>query len=143
MPLEEDDVFLYDFNGHLDVAKELNGYYKDAVDSLKNVEELYNSYASKKNELKENKNKIHGEIDLNDRKGYYQNESQENLQFWYSFLWYVYYLFAIVLILGILFDKSGRSRGKKIGIALLAVSFPILMRVYQRLKHHIYEKYWK
>lgn len=139
----EEEVYLNDFNLNVNNANELNGYYKDTVVFLNNTEELYNSYAAKKDELKENKKKIYGEIDLNDRKGYYQNQTQENLEYWHSVLWYSYYFLVIVLILGILFDKSGRSYGKKLTIALMAGSFPFLIKAYQKAKHHIYEKYLK
>lgn len=139
----EEDIYLNEFNTNVDNANELNGYYKDAVVYLKNTEDLYNSYASKKDELNAKKNNIHGEIDLNDRIGYYQNESQENLSFWYSVLWYTYYFLVLVIILGIIFDSSGKSRVKKIVVASVAVVFPFLIKLYQRLKQYIYENYLK
>jgi lipopolysaccharide export LptBFGC system permease protein LptF len=139
----EADMYLNDFNDNLDIVNDMNRHYKDAIGYLNNTEDLYNSYSSKKNELKQSKNKIYGEIDLNDRKGYYQNQTQENLEFWHSVFWYIYYLLVIVLILGFFFDKSGRSRVKKIFIAVFAFFFPFLIRLYQKVKHHIYEKYLK
>lgn len=139
----EDEVYLNEFNLNLNNVNEFNEYYKDSVIYLNNADELYDSYSSKKNDLSERKKHIHGEIDLNDRISYYQNQSQESLSFWYSIFWYIYYLLVIVLILGIIFDKSGRSKIKKIFIGFVAFLFPFLIKFYQTVKHYMYEKYLK
>lgn len=141
--LQDKGYFLNEFNDSVKNVEEFNGYYKDAIEYLKNTEELYNSYSTKGNELRENKKNTHGEIDINNRISYYENERQQTLSTWHSILWYVYYFLVIVLVLGIIFDKSGRSRAKKIAIVVVAFLFPFLIPTLLRLKNKFYEKYLK
>jgi surface polysaccharide O-acyltransferase-like enzyme len=141
--VKEKNDLLSEFNDSMQSVEEFNGYYKDAINYLKNTEELYNSYSTKGNELRENKKNTYGEINLNNRISYYENERQQTLSTWHSILWYVYYFLVIVLVLGIIFDKSGRSRAKKIAIVVVAFLFPFFIPTMLRLKNKFYEKYLK
>jgi surface polysaccharide O-acyltransferase-like enzyme len=141
--VKEKNDLLSEFNDSMQSVEEFNGYYKDAINYLKNTEELYNSYSTKGNELRENKKNTYGEINLNNRISYYENERQQTLSTWHSILWYVYYFLVIVLVLGIIFDKSGRSRAKKIAIVVVAFLFPFFIPTLLRLKNKFYEKYLK
>ena len=92
-------------------------------------------YIEKRTNTKKNAKTIHGEILINDRLSYYENESQETLEFWHSIFWYVYYLLVIVLFLGIILDRSGRSRVIKLILFLFAFFYPFLIPRFVSLKN--------
>ena len=121
---------MYDIN-----LDELNKNYNNIFLYLANAEELYASYYDKNKDISQNAKTIHGEILINDRLSYYENESQETLETWYSIFWYIYYLLIIVLILGIIFDKSKRSIALKIALVAFAIFYPFLIPKLVRLKN--------
>lgn len=121
---------MYDIN-----LDKVNANYNDISLYLKNAEDLYNSYTEKRTNTKKNAKIIHGEILINDRLSYYENESQETLAFWYSIFWYVYYLLVVVLFLGIILDRSGRSRVIKLILFLFAFFYPFLVSKMVSLKN--------
>ena len=143
---EEDDVNIYkeeaEENGKMyknrmyDInLDEKKKNYNDIFLYLTNAEELYNSYFDKNHDINKNAKTIHGEILINDRLSYYENESQATLEMWYSIFWYIYYLLIIVLILGVIFDKNKRSFLLKISLVTFAFFYPFLIPKLVRLKN--------
>lgn len=121
---------MYDIN-----LDETNRNYNNIFLYLTNAEELYNSYFDKNQDIRQNAKTIHGEILINDRLSYYENETQTTLEMWYSIFWYIYYLLIIVLILGVIFDENKRSFFLKISLITFAFFYPFLIPKLVRLKN--------
>jgi hypothetical protein len=96
------------FNEAYSNAKTMNSYYDSSLISSQYTKELLNGYVEKNQALKLALRGKRGEILTNDRKTYYETTALSNLQLWYRFWWYIYYILFVVIGISI-FISPGYS----------------------------------
>lgn len=109
-------------------ANVLNAYYNTDLINSKNTTELYDDYSSKNKHFETVIRNIHGDILTHDRKSYYENQSYEKSDSWYTILIYIYYLLVFVFLLGLIFSPNQLKLMQKIGILFIFIIYPFVMK---------------
>jgi len=112
------------FNNEVLNANIMNTYLNTELINSNNSIDLLNEFLEKNKTLKLTLRERHGDILTNDRKSYYEDEAFTSLKLWYSFLWYIYYIFVIILLLAIIFSPSQLTIFKKVVLFILFVFYP-------------------
>ena len=124
------------FNTEISNANKMNSYY--AIIKMANeniIDELYDVYSNKNDELNKVSKDFTEDILTNNRKTYYEQNGITELKAWYNFWWYIYYILILVLIIAIFTVTSTMSRITTIVITILLVFYPyyihpILLKIY-------------
>jgi hypothetical protein len=130
------------FNDEMTNSKTMNSYYSTDLNNSKNTEELYEMYLQKNKEIQTSIKEQHGDVLTNDRKTYYETEALNNLNSWYSILWYVYYIFTVILIIVLFFNKSVEPI-KKIIFIFIAIIYPYVINYITKKIYGFFHSIWK
>jgi hypothetical protein len=106
----------------------INSYYaiiKLAKDDI--INELYNVYSNKNDELNQESKNFTEDILTNNRKTYYETEALYGLQNWNTFFWYIYYTCFILFLLGIILAPNSVPRYISIIIAGFILVYPYVI----------------
>jgi len=112
------------FNDELTSALTMNQYYKTDVLNSRNTEELLDKIIAENGALERKLKNSHTDILTNDRKTYYEQSAYEQLQLWYRFWWYIYYIVTLMFVIAVFASPSQLSIAVKIGLILLLVFYP-------------------
>ena len=109
-------------------ANQINSYYaiiKLAKEDI--INELYDVYSDKNDELNQVSKNFIEDILTNNRKTYYETEALYGLQNWNTFFWYFYYICFILFLLGIILAPNSVPRYISIIIALFILIYPYVI----------------
>jgi hypothetical protein len=118
------------FNTEISNANKINSYYaiiKMANDEI--INELYDVYSSKNDELNQVSKGFTEDILTNNRKTYYETEALYGLQNWNTFFWYLYYICFILFLLGIILAPNSVPRYISIIIAGFILIYPYVIEI--------------
>ena len=113
------------FETEISNANKINSYYaiiKMANDDI--INELYDVYSNKNDELNKVSKEYTEDILTNNRKTYYETEALHGLQNWNTFFWYIYYTCFILFLLGIILAPNSVPRYISIIIAGFILIYP-------------------
>lgn len=116
------------FNTEISNANKINSYYaiiKMANDEI--INELYDVYSNKNDELNKVSKEYTEDILTNNRKTYYETEALHGLQNWNTFFWYIYYICFILFLLGIILAPNSVPRYISIIIACFILIYPYVI----------------
>jgi len=138
------------FNEEVSSANTMNQYLNTALINSEYTSELFKKYTSDNQELKLQLRNSRGDILTNDRKTYYETDALNQLQLWYRFWWYIYYMLVIVFTIAIFVSPSQLTMIKKAVIFVLLIFYPyyidyivrwvqgLYMSIYNRLPKNVY-----
>jgi hypothetical protein len=138
------------FNEEFSSALTMNQYLNTALINSEYTSELFKKYTSDNQELKLQLRNSRGDILTNDRKTYYETDALNQLQLWYRFWWYIYYMLVIVFTIAIFVSPSQLTMIKKAVIFVLLIFYPyyidyivrwvqgLYMSIYNRLPKNVY-----
>ena len=138
------------FNEEVSSANTMNQYLNTALINSEYTSELFKKYTSENKELKLQLRNSRGDILTNDRKTYYETDALNQLQLWYRFWWYIYYILVIVFTIAIFVSPSELTTVKKVVIFVLLIFYPyyvdyivrwvqgLYMSIYNRLPKNVY-----
>jgi len=138
------------FNEEVSSANTMNQYLNTALINSEYTSELFKKYTSDNKELKLQLRNSRGDILTNDRKTYYETDALNQLQLWYRFWWYIYYILVIVFTIAIFVSPSQLTMVKKAVIFVLLIFYPyyvdyivrwiqgLYMSIYNRLPKNVY-----
>ena len=109
-------------------ATVLNTYYNTDLINSRNTSELYDDYSNKNKHFETIIRNIHGDILTSDRKSYYETQSYEKSDGWYTVLTYIYYILVFVFLLGMIFSPNQLKLIQKIGILLILIAYPFIIK---------------
>ena len=123
------------FNEEITNANIMNSYYDTELTNSSHTKELYLVYLEKNQQLQKEIKGHHSDVLTNDRKTYYETQAIEDLNYWHTFLWYVYYFFVMPVFTFALVTTSYYRWLFKIPIEFLVVTYPyyidfILRKIY-------------
>ena len=126
------------FNTEISNANKINSYYaiiKMANDNI--IDELYDVYLNKNDELNKVSKDFKEDILTNNRKTYYETEALNRLHNWNTFFWYVYYICFILFLLGIILAPNSVPRYISIIIAGFILIYPYVIEgiIYNALRN--------
>ena len=130
------------FNEEVANAKTMNSYYNSTLINSHYTKELLSDYLGKNQALKLQLKSNHGDILTNDRKTYYETNALNNLQLWYKFWWYIYYILCLVIVISVLMSPGYKI--KELLIKLIKIVFfiflPYILHWCLGLVYTIYKK---
>jgi len=115
-------------NFDVDVSKittEIDTYNGLAL-NFANVCDLYNKYKAENEELEKELKDTVSDILTNDRKTFYEDQSIENLNYYYYFIRMIYIIVAIGFSISLFFVANQFSFVTKIAIVLLLSLYPLI-----------------
>jgi hypothetical protein len=116
------------FETEISNANKINSYYaiiKMANDNI--INELYDVYLDKNDELKQESKNFTEDILTNNRKTYYETEALYGLQNWNTFFWYLYYICFVLFLLGIVLAPNSVPRYISVIIAGFILIYPYVI----------------
>ena len=130
------------FNEEVANAKTMNSYYNSTLINSKYTKELYSDYLEKNQALKLQLRSNHGDILTNDRKTYYETNALNNLQLWYKFWWYIYYILCLVIIISVIMSPGYKIQELFIKLIKIVVFIflPYILHWFLGLLYTIYNK---
>lgn len=138
------------FNDEVSSANTMNQYLNTALINSNYTIELFKKYTEDNQELKLKLRDSRGDILTNDRKTYYETGALNQLQAWYKFWWYIYYILVLVFVISVFISPSQLSNIKKAVTVVLLILYPyyvnyivkwlisLYMRIYNNLPKNIY-----
>jgi len=138
------------FNEEVSSANTMNQYLNTALINSEYTSELFKKYTSDNQELKLQLRNSRGDILTNDRKTYYETDALNQLQLWYRFWWYIYYILIIVFTIALFVSPSQLTIIKKVVLFVLLIFYPyyvdyivrwvqgLYMSIYNRLPKNVY-----
>jgi translation initiation factor 2 beta subunit (eIF-2beta)/eIF-5 len=133
------------FNDEITNAITMNSYYNTDLNNSKNTKDLYEMYLHKNQEMQASIEEHHGDVLTNDRKTFYETEALNNLRSWYSILWYIYYIFTIILIIVLLFNKPVEliKKIRFIFIVIIVLIYPYIINYITKKTYSFFHSIWK
>lgn len=116
-----------EFNTLVDKANQTNDTYKSDYISSKHVIELYNEYVHDNNILEKKVKDMTSETITNDRKTYYADQGITSLNDWYQLFRWIYFIFAIVVIIYLFVPSSNISIVKALVLTIIIILYPIMI----------------
>lgn len=144
------ELLVNNFNDEVSNANTMNVYLNSSLINSENTKELLEKYLQQNELLKVKLRERHGDILTNDRKTYYEVEALDRLKLWYSFLWYIYYIVAIMFIISLLFAPNDVGLIKSVIIGVVFLFYPyyidyivrwvsgVINRMINRLPKNVY-----
>jgi len=138
------------FNEEVSSANTMNQYLNTALINSEYTSELFKKYTSDNQQLKLQLRNSRGDILTNDRKTYYETDALNQLQLWYRFWWYIYYILLIVFTIALFVSPSELTMIKKVVLFVLLIFYPyyidyivrwvqgLYMSIYNRLPKNVY-----
>ena len=132
---EMGQILATNFNEEITNANIMNSYYDTELTNSSHTKELYLVYLEKNQQLQKEIKGHHSDVLTNDRKTYYETQAIEDLNYWHTFFWYVYYFFVMPIFTFVLVTSSSYRWLFKIPIEILVVTYPyyidfILRKIY-------------
>ena len=118
------DLILDEFNEEAKRVMTMNNYLNNDLNSMANTQELYDKYKTENDALKHQIDTHHSDTLTNDRKTYYESQENDVLRSWYRVLLFIFYVFVLGYLLGMLFSPSKLGNGPKLVIFLFLVLYP-------------------
>jgi|LakMenE18May11ns_1017448.scaffolds.fasta_scaffold9944956_2 hypothetical protein len=127
-------TFKSSFNDEIEKIKEMYDTYSGLLVNFAHIVELYTKLVKENKFLSlEVKNKT-SDVLTNDRKTYYEDQSIDNLYFYYKIIMAVYIICLIVFAVSIFVFPSASTKGMLIGILVFFIIYPfICVRIFQFL----------
>ena len=127
-------TFKTNFNEGIEKAKESYDTYSGLLLNFAHIVELYTKLVKENAVLTlEVKNKT-SDVLTNDRKTYYEDQSIDNLSFYYYIILVIYIIFLIGFAVSIFVFPSASTRGTLIGILVFFIIYPfICVRIFKFL----------
>jgi len=126
------------FNEEVSSALTMNQYLNTALINSEYTSELFKKYASENQELKLQLRNSRGDILTNDRKTYYETDALNQLELWYRFWWYIYYILILVFTIALFVSPSQLTMIKKVVIFVLLLFYPYYIDYIVRWVQGIY-----
>ena len=130
------------FHEEISNAKLMNSYYNTELINSAYTKELYSSYLEKNQAIQKSIKGRHADVLTNDRKTYYESEALEDLKYWHSFFWFIYYLFVMPLFIFALVTKSSYHFLIRILIVFIVVSYPYYIDFILRKIYGFFHSIW-
>ena len=127
------------FNEEVSSALTMNQYLNTALINSQYTSELFKKYSSENQELKLQLRNSRGDILTNDRKTYYETDALNQLQLWYRFWWYIYYILILVFTIALVVSPSQLTMIKKVVIFVLLLFYPYYIDYIVRWVQGIYK----
>ena len=127
------------FNEEVSSALTMNQYLNTALINSQYTSELFKKYSSENQELKLKLRNSRGDILTNDRKTYYETDALNQLQLWYRFWWYIYYILILVFTIALVVSPSQLTMIKKVVIFVLLLFYPYYIDYIVRWVQGIYK----
>jgi hypothetical protein len=127
------------FNEEVSSALTMNQYLNTALINSEYTSELFKKYASENQELKLQLRNSRGDILTNDRKTYYETDALNQLELWYKFWWYIYYILILVFTIALVVSPSQLTMIKKVVIFVLLLFYPYYIDYIVRWVQGIYK----
>lgn len=127
------------FNEEVSSALTMNQYLNTALINSQYTSELFKKYSSENQELKLQLRNSRGDILTNDRKTYYETDALNQLQLWYRFWWYIYYILILVFTIALVVSPSQLTMIKKVVIFVLLIFYPYYIDYIVRWVQGIYK----
>jgi hypothetical protein len=102
----------------------MNQYLNTALINSEYTSELLKKYADENIALKLQLRNSRGDILTNDRKTYYETDALNQLQLWYRFWWYIYYILMLVFTIAMVVSPSQLTMVTKVVIFVLLFFYP-------------------
>jgi hypothetical protein len=123
------------FHEEISNAKLMNSYYNTELTNSAYTKELYSVYLEKNQAIQKNIKGHHADVLTNDRKTYYETEALEDLNYWHSIFWFVYYLVIMPLFTFAIVMKSSYHFFIRLLIVIIVLAYPyyidsILRKIY-------------
>jgi len=119
-------TFKSNFSDGIENAKESYDTYSGLLLNFSHVVELYENLVKENKELElEVKNKS-SDILTNDRKTYYEDQSIDNLNFYYKLIIVIYIIFLIGFAVSIFLFPSATSKKSLLAILLFFIIYPFI-----------------
>ena len=128
------------FVNSIKAAKTINETYSSQLINSQYAQQLYTKYLDENKELSYNLNEDTTDIFTNDRKTYYEDQGNDNLDWWYKIFFRLYLILLVAYIIFFFISSSNYSVISKIFIFMLLAFYPFiavpiflfLMRLYHR-----------
>ena len=128
------------FVNSIKAAKTINETYSSQLINSQYAQQLYTKYLDENKELSYNLNEDTTDIFTNDRKTYYEEQGNDNLDWWYKIFFRLYLILLVAYIIFFFISSSNYSVVSKIFIFILLALYPFiavpiflfLMRLYHR-----------
>ena len=117
----------------------MNQYLNTSLINSQYTSELFKKYSSENQELKLKLRNSRGDILTNDRKTYYETDALNQLQLWYRFWWYIYYILILVFTIALVVSPSQLTMIKKVVIFVLLLFYPYYIDYIVRWVQGIYK----
>lgn len=130
------------FHEEISNAKLMNSYYNTELTNSAYTKELYSVYLEKNQEIQKNIKSHHADVLTNDRKTYYETEAIEDLRYWHSFFWFIYYFFVMPVFLFASVMKSSYHWGIRILIDFIAILYPYYIDFILRKIYGFFHSIW-
>lgn len=101
-------------------------YYNASIEGLENTKALYRMIEKQNKELKIIIKKLINDIEISDRKTYYENEQNDWAGWWSHHLITKYWLLIFLMIVGLIITKQYTNKKKWVMIIGLAI-YPLLV----------------
>jgi hypothetical protein len=120
------DEFKNSFDGDVSALKTKVDSYNGLALNFANVCDLYNKYKAENDELEKELKDTVSDILTNDRKTFYEDQSIENLNYYYYFIRMIYIIVAIGFSISLFFVANQYSFITKIWIIILLSLYPFI-----------------
>ena len=115
-----------EFNKNSNLVKKLSININSLIANLQNVTELYNNYIDENSKLKEEIIQSGSDVGTNDRKTYYEDQSINNLHFYYFIMIILYIIILIVFAVFIFVFPSDTHRKTHIIMLVFLIIYPFI-----------------
>ena len=129
-------TFKSNFNDGIEKAKSSYDTYSGLLLNFAHIVELYTKLVKENAVLTLEVKKMTSDVLTNDRKTYYEDQSIDNLGFYYTIIMVVYVICLIVFTVSIFMFPSSSSKGTLFGILLFFIIYPLIcVRIFNFLYH--------
>jgi hypothetical protein len=130
------------FNEEISNAKTMNSYYNTELINSAYTKELYSVYLEKNQAIQKGINNRHSDVLTNDRKTYYETEALQDLKYWHSFFWVMYYFFVMPIFIFALVMNTSYYFGIRMIIIIIVVAYPYYIDFILRKIYGFFHYFW-
>jgi len=114
------------FTDSLNSAKTLTSTYSAQLINSQYADQLYKKYLAENSKLEAELNNNSHDIFTNDRKTYYEDQGIDNLKWWYTLFFRIYFLLVIAYVVVFFLSSSAFSIMTRIFILVCLVAYPFV-----------------